>query len=419
MRGRLHRAGRSLQTVQRVADGRFEFDDPGLHARGAFGLGGAVLVLIGRERAGLDHALAKHLQRVGHRRDLVALVAVIDFRFEVAAGQQLHRALQAADPPQDVAADIEPDEQDRSDQRQHAEREHHLGGESNLLARLPGRCVGFLLHAVDQLLHADAEADIELAGFFQNGLAVIGGVEFLLADLEDAGLALAQRQQFQRGLLERLGAGILRQLFEVRFDARLGLLEFLLDGLERVAVIGRQRRRHVGGHQIGAGDHVAELFDRARGLGCVVGGKIGRSQDRVDLALGVHHRRARGGDEVGLRLAQRVILLLVQGRDVEPLACGRAQALDHVIDVLHGLGESGDDGLVGPQFDDLAELLQRERLGRPATLRCARRAPPVPGWQGWRSAPTIAGWRRDGECRARSDRPWCRRAVQTRSRRRR
>ena len=60
--------------------------------------------------------------------------------------------------------------------------------------------VGFLLHAVDQLLHADAEADIELAGFLQNGLAVIVGVELLLADLEDAGLALAERQQFQRGV---------------------------------------------------------------------------------------------------------------------------------------------------------------------------------------------------------------------------
>ena len=80
-----------------------------------------------------------------------------------------------------------------------------------------------MLHAVDELLHADAEADIELAGFFQDGLAVIGGVEFLLADLEDAGLALAERQQFQRRLLERLGAGVLRQLFEVRFDARLRL----------------------------------------------------------------------------------------------------------------------------------------------------------------------------------------------------
>ncbi len=61
------------------------------------------------------------------------------------------------------------------------------------------------LHAVDELLHADAEADIELAGFVQNDLAVIVGVQFLLAQLEDAGLAFAQRQQFQRRVAQRLG----------------------------------------------------------------------------------------------------------------------------------------------------------------------------------------------------------------------
>ena len=72
---------------------------------------------------------------------------------------------------------------------------------------------------------------------------------------------------------------------------------------------------------------------------------------------------AGGRDEIGLRLAQRSVLLLVQGRDLEPLARGRAEALDHVLDVLHGLGEVGDDRLVGAEFDDLAELLQRDRLG--------------------------------------------------------
>ena len=66
---------------------------------------------------------------------------------------------------------------------------------------LCGGGVGFLAHAVDELLHADAEPDIELAGFFQNGLAVIVGVQFLLPDLEDAFLALAEREQVCRGLL--------------------------------------------------------------------------------------------------------------------------------------------------------------------------------------------------------------------------
>ena len=164
-----------------------------------------VLVLIGGERAGLDHAFAEHLQRIRHRRDLVVLVRAVDLRFEVAVGQQLHRALQAADPAQDVAADIEPDEQHRSDQGESAERQHHHGRKRNLAARLPGRGVGLALHAVDELLHADAEADIELAGLVEDGLAIIDGVEFLLAELEDAGLALAEREQFQCRIAQRLG----------------------------------------------------------------------------------------------------------------------------------------------------------------------------------------------------------------------
>ena len=50
-----------------------------------------------------------------------------------------------------------------------------------------------LCYAVHELLHADVEADIELAGLLQNELAVIAGVQLLLAKLEDAGLAFAQR----------------------------------------------------------------------------------------------------------------------------------------------------------------------------------------------------------------------------------
>src|SRR5260370_23814606 len=125
------------------------------------------------QRARLDHAPAKDLQRISHRRDLVALAAAMNFCIEIAARQKLHRALQIADPPQDVAADIEPDEQQGSDEGEAAERKHDYGGERNLPARLPGRGVGLGLHAIDELLHADAEADIELAGFVQNELMLL------------------------------------------------------------------------------------------------------------------------------------------------------------------------------------------------------------------------------------------------------
>ena len=60
-------------------------------------------------------------------------------------------------------------------------------------------------------------------------------------------------------------------------------LEFLLDRVERVAAVGRKRGDHVGGHQIAAGDDVAELLDGPRGLGGVVGRKVGRAEDGVDL----------------------------------------------------------------------------------------------------------------------------------------
>src|SRR5260370_9753738 len=87
------------------------------------------------QRARLDHAPAKDLQRIRHRRDLVALAAAMNFRIEIAARQKLHRALQIADPPQDVAADVEPAEQHGSDESEASARKHDNGPERNLLAR--------------------------------------------------------------------------------------------------------------------------------------------------------------------------------------------------------------------------------------------------------------------------------------------
>ena len=117
-------------------------------------------------------------------------------------------------------------------------------------------------------------------------------------------------------------------------------LKFLLDRFQRVAVVGRQRGGQVGGHQIAAGDDVAELLDDARRLGGVVDATDRRrSENGVEPALGVHHRRHGGGDEFRLRLAQRLVLLVVLGSRLEPLARRRAEALDHVLDILHGLGE--------------------------------------------------------------------------------
>ena len=363
LRRGLHGIGRFLQAVQRGADGCLEFGNPGFHAGGAFGLADAVPVLIGGERTGLDHALAENLQRIRHRRDLVALARAIDFRLEVTVRQKLHRALQTADPAQDAAADIEPDEQHGSDQGEAAERKHDRGRERDLLAGLPGRGIGLALHAADQLLDADAKTDIELAGFIEHELAVIVGVQFLLAKFKDAGVALAQRQQFQRCVLERPGRGVLRQQIEIRLDARLRDLEFLFDGFERLAAVYRERGGHLGCHQVAAGDGVAELVDGPRHLGCIILGKHGRVEDGVDLDLGVQHRRVGGGNEGRLRAAQRVVLLLMLRGDLQPIAGGRDQALDVIVDIPHGFGERGDHRSVGAEFDHLAELIEGDRLG--------------------------------------------------------
>ena len=283
-------------------------------------------------------------------------MGMVDIAFEIAVGQKLHRALQAAEAAQDTAADVEPDEQHRADQGRGAHRQHDRGRERNLLARMVGGGVGLVLDALDQLLHADVEADIELARFVENGLAIIEGLELLLAQLEHAGLAGAEREQLLRGLVQRLGAAIFRQQIEVGTQASLRRLEFLFDVVELVAGIGRQGRDQVGGREIAAGDDVAELAEGLHGLGGAAGGEVGRPENGVDLGLRVEHGRTCGGDEGCLRGAQCVIELVVLGGGGKPLAGCVDQAFGGLADVLDGLVEGGDSRSVGAELDDLAEL---------------------------------------------------------------
>jgi hypothetical protein len=90
----------------------------------------------------------------------------------------------------------------------------------------------------------------------------------------------------------------------------------------------------------------------------------------------IDHRGTRGGGESGLGLAQGIVLHLALGSYSEPFGGRRAQAFDGVVDAFDGFTECGDDGLVGSELDDLAEL----RAGSPsfswrvrsAPLRCPR-----------------------------------------------
>ena len=85
----------------------------------------------------------------------------------------------------------------------------------------------------------------------------------------------------------------LGQQIEVLLDALLRGAEFLLDGLQRVAAVGRQRRYHVERHQIAAGDDVAELLDDLLRLGGFVLVEIGGAEDAVELGLRADHRGSR------------------------------------------------------------------------------------------------------------------------------
>jgi hypothetical protein len=155
----------------------------------------------------------------------------------------------------------------------------------------------------------------------------------------------------------------LGQRFEIRLHARLRGAEVPAGRFEYLAVVGRKRGDHVERHEIAAGGDVGELvggFVCPDGFGLrEVGGRI----DAVELGLRVDCRWSGGSHETPLGLAHRVVELFVLGAQFEPLARGRAETLDHLIDVLHVLGQRRNDRLVGTEFDDLAELLQRDRLG--------------------------------------------------------
>ena len=53
----------------------------------------------------------------------------------------------------------------------------------------------------------------------------------------------------------------------------------------------------------------------------------------------------------------------MEGGGLQPLAGGRTQACDGVVDVLHDFAKRADDRLVGAEFGDLAKLGERDLLG--------------------------------------------------------
>ena len=167
----------------------------------------------------------------------------------------------------------------------------------------------------------------------------------------------------QGGFSQRRGAGIPGKQIEVGFDACLGIRKFLRDRIQRVGATGREGRSQVGCRQVAAGDDIAEQLDGPRGLCRLVLRQVGGTENGVDSRLRIHHRRVRGGHETRLRLAQGIVLPLTQRDCVKPLLRRGVQALDGVVDTVDGFAEGCGHHLVGAEFDDLAELSERDLLG--------------------------------------------------------
>ena len=112
---------------------------------------------------------------------------------------------------------------------------------------------------------------------------------------------------------------------------------------------------HVRGGKVAAGDDIAELAHGLGGFGWRRWRKDGRSENGVDLGLGVQHRRACRGDESALCRTKRVILLVVEGGDIEPLAGGEARLWAASLTSMV-LVERVDDPLVGTEASTISRL---------------------------------------------------------------
>src|SRR5207249_163800 len=130
--------------------------------------------------------------------------------------------------------------------------------------------------------------------------SIIVRIQFLLADLEDAGLAVGKRQQAQGRVLNRPHRRGLGQRFDTGLHARLRSAEIPAGRFEYLAVVGRKRGDHVERHEIAAGGDVGELvggFVGPDGFGLR---EVGGGVDAVELGLGVDGRGSRSGHETPL-----------------------------------------------------------------------------------------------------------------------
>ena len=77
----------------------------------------------------LDRGVAEHRERLRHAADLVVPASGRQWRAEVAAGDREHAVAERGEPGDQVAPDVQPDDQARAGEAQHDDRDQHARAE--------------------------------------------------------------------------------------------------------------------------------------------------------------------------------------------------------------------------------------------------------------------------------------------------
>ena len=139
------------------------------------------LCLLGEQLVAFQRVLAEDLDHPPHLGNLVA-AGNLDRAVMAAAGNGEHAVAQTHEPADEIAADIEPDDQNRADQAQNREREEDartqpLNRESSLGRRANiGLCLQY------QAVDGRSEADGQIGIFGDQLFGLADQIELLAAD---------------------------------------------------------------------------------------------------------------------------------------------------------------------------------------------------------------------------------------------
>ena len=228
---------------------------------------------------------AEDLERRGHLADLVA-PADIDLGLQVAFGHAAHAVRQAAEPPREEAADIDPGQQHGADHADGADQQQEVAPGQDRLGRGEGGFPHADAGGPDQPFGRGHELDGKAAVAFQEiALPAVDG-EFPGAQAEDVVRPFAQRDQPAERLGEPRAEGAVAEPGQAPLDPPRGRLEALPQRLQQRGVGHVQRRRQ----NLGAGGGVGAQFRKVAVPGDRRLGKMlaGRRRRLAELAIAGH-----------------------------------------------------------------------------------------------------------------------------------